>query len=49
VDAAIDRFPTGGLDGGQTVRQNSGENSNHLAVAIVGIGKLAPDPRQACR
>jgi hypothetical protein len=49
VDAAIERFPAGSLDGGQTIGQNSRENSDHLAVTIVGIGELAPDPRQACR
>lgn len=49
VDAGIERFPAGGLDGGQTIGQDSRENGNHLAVTIVGSGQLAPDPRQTCR
>lgn len=33
----------GGLDRRQTVGQHRGEDIDHLPVAIVGPGKLAPD------
>ena len=35
-----------GLNGGQSVRQNSGENGDHLAVAVIGAGQLTPHPFQ---
>src|ERR1700685_2936990 len=37
-----DRLGTGRLDGRQTVGQNRVEDVDHLPIAIVGAGELAP-------
>src|SRR5882724_4185974 len=42
MDAVGDRLGTGRLDGGQTVSQNRVEDVDHLPIAIVGTGELAP-------
>src|SRR5882757_9266961 len=44
MDAVGDRLGTGCLDGRQTVGQNRVENVDHLPIAIVGTGELAPYP-----
>ena len=49
VDALAQRLLAGGLDRGQAVAQNGGEDVDHLAVAIVGAGELAPDPLEPGR
>src|SRR5947209_10962071 len=42
MDAVGDRLSTGRLDGRKAVGQNRVENVDHLPIAIVGTGELAP-------
>src|ERR1700688_439147 len=42
MDAVGDRLGTGRLDRGQTVSQNRVEDVDHLPIAVVGTGELAP-------
>src|SRR5258708_39699676 len=42
MNAMSDRLGAGRLDGLQTVGQNRVEDVDHLPVAIVGTGELAP-------
>jgi len=41
MDAVLERLGAGGLDRRQAVGEHGGENGHHLAIAIVGAGKLA--------
>ena len=43
VDALIERFATGGLDGLQTIIGHAAQDLNHLSIAIVAALQLAPD------
>jgi len=49
VDAVAQRLGAGCLDRGQPIAQYRGEDIDHLAVAIVGAGKLAPHALQGGR
>ena len=40
---------TGGFDGGQAVAEHGGEYFDHLPLAIVAAGELAPYALKACR
>ncbi len=42
-DILSERFLTSCLDGWQTIRQNTGENTDHLFVAIINLFKPASD------
>jgi hypothetical protein len=42
VDAVGDRLGAGGLDRGQSVREDRGEDVDHLPIAVVGAGEPAP-------
>ncbi len=42
VDAVSDRFGAGGLDRRQPVGEHRGEDVDHLPIAVVGAGELAP-------
>ena len=42
MDAVGDRLGTGRLEGRQTAGQNRVEDVDHLPIAIVGAGELAP-------
>ena len=44
VDALAQRLRAGRLDRRQPVAQHRGEDVDHLPVAVVGAGELAPDP-----
>ena len=44
MDAVTERFGTSRFHRGQTVSQHRVEDVDHLPIAIVGAGKLAPDP-----
>ena len=44
MDAVTERLGTGRFHRGQTVSQHRVEDVDHLPIAIVGAGKLAPDP-----
>jgi hypothetical protein len=44
MDALGERLMAGGLDRRQPVAQHRGEDLDHLAIAIVRTGELAPDP-----
>jgi hypothetical protein len=43
VDALRDRLGAGRLDGRQPVGEHRGEDVDHLPIAVLGAGKLAPD------
>jgi hypothetical protein len=45
VDALSNRFGTGGLDRRQPVGERRGEYVDHLPIAVVGAGELAPASR----
>ena len=49
MDALGERLGAGGLDRRQPVGQRRGEDFDHLAVAVVGTGELAPDLLQRRR
>jgi hypothetical protein len=49
MDAVTERFGTGGFDRRQTIGQHGVEDVDHLPIAIVGAGELAPDPLDRCR
>src|SRR5262249_58143757 len=42
MHAMTERFSTGGLNGQQSIGQHRVEDVDHLAIAIIGVGKLAP-------
>jgi hypothetical protein len=44
MDTLRQGLGAGGFDGGQAVAEHGGENLDHLPVAIVAAGELAPDP-----
>jgi hypothetical protein len=44
MQLGIERLGTGGLDRGDAVGQHRAEYLDHLAVAVLGGGKLAADP-----
>jgi hypothetical protein len=44
-----ERLGAGGFDRGQSVGEHRGEDLDHLPVAVVGAGELAPDAVQCCR
>ena len=46
MDTLTERLLAGGLDRGQAVAQNGGEDVDELAVAIGGTDELAADPLQ---
>jgi hypothetical protein len=46
VDTLTQRLLAGGLDRGQAVAQDGGEDIDELAVAIGGTDELAADPLQ---
>ena len=43
MNAVTDRLGTSGLDCLQTIGEHRGEDADHLAVAIIGAGELAPN------
>ena len=49
MDALGQRLKAGGFHRWQPVAQHRGEDLDHLTVAVVGTGKLAPDPLQRRR
>ena len=49
MDALGQRLRAGGLDRRQSIGQHRGEDFDHLPVAVVGAGELAPDPVQPRR
>src|ERR1700730_14981051 len=48
MNAVSDRLGASRLDGEQTVSQNRVENVDHLPIAIVGAGELAPYTLDRC-
>lgn len=46
VDALIEGFSAGGLNGSQAIIGNAAEDLNHLAVTVVAALQLAADPGQ---
>ena len=44
VDAVGDRFDTGGLDRGQPIGEYRSKDIDHLPVAVIDAGELAPYP-----
>jgi hypothetical protein len=44
MDAVSDRLGAGRLDSREPVGQNGVEDVDHLPIAVVGAGELAPDP-----
>ena len=48
IDAVGDRLGAGWLDSRQTVDQNRVEDVDHLPIAIVGAGELAPHTFNRC-
>jgi hypothetical protein len=44
VNAVTERFGTSGFHRRKTIRQHRAEDIDHLPVAIIGAGELAPDP-----
>ena len=42
MDAVGDRFGTCGLDCWQPVGEHRGEDVDHLPIAVIGTGELAP-------
>ena len=43
VDAVVDRFGAGGLDCRQPIGEHRGQDIDHLPIAVIDAGKLAPD------
>ena len=43
MNAVTDRLGTSGLDCLQTIGEHRGEDVDHLPVAIIGAGELAPN------
>ena len=49
MDVLGERLGAGGFDRGQSVGEHRGEDLDHLPVAVVGAGELAPDAVQRRR
>ena len=43
VDAVVDRLSAGGLDRRQPIGEHRGQDIDHLPIAVIDAGKLAPD------
>ena len=45
MNAFADRLGASGFDRRQSIGEHGGENVDHLTIAVVGTGELAPHPR----
>jgi hypothetical protein len=43
MDAVVDRLGAGGLDCRQPIGEHRGQDIDHLPIAVIDAGKLAPD------
>ena len=44
MDTVVESFRTGRLDCRQPVGEHRGQDVDHLSIAVVGDGELAPHP-----